>query len=234
MTQSVAFAKKDFKGLFGSYRREKFTENEGSNTSFGVDLMLSTLLPLTPIVKSSTDRSSSGEALNYATFFNVELNFFFTLYYNWELFANIAYYNYETRKETPSSDPTLPIFHLFEMDVTPAMLGLKYRFSTSDFVPYIGASGGLAYVKRKGFYDNNAVIYNEQHLTCFVGQVLAGVEFYFAPKAGIRLEASAHYMQLPEKVFDPGQQVTLAELPLLSYQSNPWSIRYASGLFFLF
>ena len=48
-----AFAeKKDFKGLFGSYRREKFTENEGNSTDFGVDLSLSTLLPVQPLVQN--------------------------------------------------------------------------------------------------------------------------------------------------------------------------------------
>ncbi|MFM8313527.1 MAG: hypothetical protein ACKOA8_04515, partial [Deltaproteobacteria bacterium] len=73
-------AKKDFKGLFGSYRREKFTENEGNSTDFGMDLMLSTLLPVTSVVKSAQNESTPSvfDSLNYATFFNIEASFWFT------------------------------------------------------------------------------------------------------------------------------------------------------------
>jgi hypothetical protein len=36
INESAAFgAKKDFKGLFGSYRRDKFTENEGRESDWG-------------------------------------------------------------------------------------------------------------------------------------------------------------------------------------------------------
>ncbi len=232
--ENCAYAKKDFRGLFGSYRREKFTENEATSGDFGVDVLLSSLIPLTPIVKSSTSTTSAGEPMNYATFFNFELNFFYTLYYEWELFFNIANYSYETRKLTnEGSDGKTPIFHHFEMDVNPAMLGAKYRFSTSDIVPYAGASLGLAYVKRKGYYDNNLTIFNEQYLTSVVGQLMAGVEFFFAPRAGIRFEVAAHYLQLPEKTYDD-PSATDGMFPVMTYQSSPWSFRYASGLFFMF
>ena len=52
-------AKKDFKGLFGSYRREKFTENEAGSGEIGVDILLSTLLPVTPEeIENRTDMRS--------------------------------------------------------------------------------------------------------------------------------------------------------------------------------
>jgi hypothetical protein len=87
---AFAATKKDFKGLFGSYRRDRYTENEGRSTDFGMDLMLSTLIPVTNIVSSfdgtrPSDANSIAEMqaqsspLNYATFFNVEGTFFFIL-----------------------------------------------------------------------------------------------------------------------------------------------------------
>lgn len=230
-----AVAKKDFKGLFGSYRREKFTENEARSTDFGVDLMLSTLLPLMPIVKSSEDptRQSSGEPMSYSTFFNFETTFFFTLMYHWQFFANIGYYTYEARKEnTTRTDPSLPLFHQFEMDAIPLIGGVKYRFGTDDIVPYVGAGVGVAYVRRKGSYDYNDQQFNEEFLNALCGQIIFGIEFYFSARAGIRLETSAHYFKLPAKTFDT--LGTPGNFPIILYQGNPWSMRYASGLFFLF
>lgn len=230
-----AFAKKDFKGLFGSYRREKFTENEARSTDFGMDIMLSTLLPVTPIVKSSEDptRASAGDPMHFSTFFNFEASFFVTLVYHWELFANVGYYTYETRKEnTTRTDPSLPLFHQFEMDAIPVTMGLKYRFGTDDIVPYLGLGAGMSYVRRKGFYDYNDAQFNEEHLNVLAGQIIAGLEFYFSPRAGIRLETSALYLKLPAKTFDT--LGTPGNFPIIKYQGNTWMVRYASGLFFLF
>jgi len=229
-------AKKDFKGLFGSYRREKFTENEARSTSFGVDFMLSTLFPLTPIVSSAESRSVGLTPLSSSSFFNFEASFFLTLNYNFELFANVGIYTYETRKEnTERNDPSLPLFHLFEMDAYPMVLGVKYRLSTDDIVPYIGAGMGLAYVRRKGFYDNSPGTMDQEFSTVLTGQVTVGLEFFFSSNAGIRLESSAMFFKLPERTFDPsGPSGNPAFLPILSYQANPWLIRYASGIFVLF
>jgi len=237
----VAFAKKDFKGLFGSYRREKFTENEANSSDFGMDIMLSTLLPLSPLVKSEeTTRGGAGTPMHYATFFDIETSFFFTLDYHWELFANIGYYSYETRKEnTVFTNPQLPLFHQFEMEVVPLVFGVRYRLTTDDIVPYIGAGAGPAYVHRKGFYDYNPVLFKEQFMNVLAAEVIVGVEFFFSSNAGIRLETAAHYLRLPADTYDalgsgaaPGSAV--GQLPILNFQANPWSIRYASGLFFLF
>ena len=228
-----AFAKKDFKGLFGSYRREKFTENEANSSDFGMDIMLSTLLPVTPIVKSSEVKGSPGEAMSYSTFFNFETSFFLTLSYHWELFANVGYYTYETSKANATQgNPALPLFHLFEMDVFPAVLGVKYRFGTDDIVPYVGAGVGAAYVRRKGYYDYNSVNFNEEYSTVLAAQLVAGIEFFFSSRAGIRLETAAHYLRLAAKEYATGGSATT--FPIMIYQGNPWAIRYASGIFFLF
>ena len=224
-------AKKDFRGLFGSYRRERFIENEARSSDFGIDLMLSTLIPLTPIVKSSED-GTSFSAMHYATFFNFETTFFLTLNYHFETFANIGYYTYETRKEnTKFQNPQLPLFQQFEMEVVPGTLGIKYRLSTDDIVPYFGVGAGVAYVRRKGFYDynNNFLL---THSTVFTAQAIVGLEFFFAARTGIRLEASAHYLKLPIEQFTTGGSP--ATFPIIEFQGNPWSVRYASGLFFLF
>lgn len=228
-----AFAKKDFKGLFGSYRREKFTENEARSTDFGMDIMLSTLLPLTSIVNSTEVRGAGGTSMSYSTFFNIETSFFLTLAYNWETFLNIGYYTYETRREnTLRNDPTLPLFHQFEMTAYPAVLGLKYRFGADDIVPYFGMGAGVAFVRRKASYDYSAVQGKETYSTVLAGQIIAGLEFFFSPRAGIRLETAAHYMKLKPDEYDSGGAP--ANLPIIQFQGNSWSLRYASGIFFLF
>jgi len=228
-------AKKDFKGLFGSYRREKFTENEARKSDFGVDLLLSTLIPLSPLVKSAEDPAGANfSALQYSTFFNVEATIFYSLFYHWQLFANIGYYTYSTRKENVASDvsnPELPLFHQFEIQAIPVTGGVKYRFSTEDIVPYVGAGIGYAFVKRKGSYDSSAAVDNDS-VNVIAGQVMAGFEFYFSPRAGLRLEAAAFYMKLPQRTFNP--QGNPAITPVFMYEANPLLMRYASGLFVLF
>jgi len=225
-------AKRDFKGLFGSYRRERFTENEGHSSDLGIDLMLSTLLPATPIVKTSETRGADGVAMNYSTFFNVETTIFLTLSYHFEAFANIGYYSYDTRKQNSSfGTANLPLFQQFEMHVIPLLAGIKYRLSTEDIVPYIGAGAGVSYVQRKASYDYNPQ-YNEQFATVLTAEVLGGLEFFFSSKAGIRMELAAYYMQLSAFTFDTGG--TAATFPIFNYQANPWTVKYSSGIFFLF
>lgn len=237
---SEAFAKKDFKGLFGSYRREKFTENEGKSSDFGVDLMLSTLLPVTSMVKSQESRGGAIEDLSYSTFFNVEGSMFLTLNYHWEIFTNFGYYNYETRKEnalTRNSLPDTPIFHQFELTAFPIILGAKYRLSREDIVPYIGAGAGFAFCKRKGSYDNDpsGIKTDTDSQSVLAAQVTLGLEFFFDSRAGIRLEMSGMYLGLPERIYDYGKGTgSVAINPILVYQKNPWTVRYASGIFFLF
>jgi hypothetical protein len=225
--------KKDFRGLFGNYRREQYVENEGNSTDFGMDFQLSTLLPITPIVTSLEAVGGTEANLKYATFFNFEIGFLLTLGYHWELFGTIGYYTYDTRKEnTVFTDPALPLFHQFEMMMIPAMGGVRYRFTTDDIVPYVGVGMGIAYTRRKGSYDYSDPTFHQQYLNCIVGQATAGVEFFIAARAGIRLELSAYFMNLPAFSFQPGAGITT--FPLIQYKANPWSVRYSSGLFVLF
>ncbi|MFM8316243.1 MAG: outer membrane beta-barrel protein, partial [Deltaproteobacteria bacterium] len=218
-----------------SYRREKFTENEGNSTDFGFDLMLSTLLPITSVVKSAETSALNFNSLNYATFFNVEGSFWFSLGYHWALYANVGRYSYETRKQNqqtldnPSSDP---LFQKFELEAVPAIAGIRYRLSREDLVPYVSLGIGLAYVHRKGSNEAGTNNTDEEYQTVACGHGAVGLEFFFAPKAGLRVEASAYYFNLPLRTFDP--QGTIGVTPQLQYQSNVWSLRYASGVFFLF
>ncbi len=229
----AASSKKDFRGLFGNYRREQYVENEGRSSDFGMDFNLSTLLPITPIVQSIETQGGTADNLKYATFFNFELGFFLSLSYHWELYGSLGYYTYDTRKEnTVYTDPALPLFHQFEMTMIPAMAGVRYRLSTDDIVPYVGVGMGMAYTKRKGSYDYSDPTTDTQYLNAIIGQALAGVEFYIAARAGIRLEVSAYFMNLPAREFRPG--ATITTFPALEYKSNPWSVRYSSGLFVLF
>jgi len=230
----VLAAKRDFKGLFGSYRREKFTENEAQSSDFGMDLMLSTLLPLSPTVKSQESTGGAQTALGASNFFNLETSFFLTMGYHFQFYALVGYYTYETRKENGTrgnADPTLPLFHQFEMTAFPALLGIKYRFSTSDIVPYIGAGAGMSFVSRKASYDYSTSNFTD-NTTALTGQGLIGVEFFFAPRAGIRLEAAGMYMNLAATTFDTGGSPT--SNPIMYLQGGLLAMRYASGLFILF
>ncbi len=223
-------AKKDFKGLFGSYRKEKFVENEARSTDYGMDLLLSTLVPSTPLVQS--DEGTGPKSLHYATFFNLEAAFFFTLGYHWELFTNIGWYKYDTRKEnTERNDPTLPLFHQFELEAYPLTVGIKYRFSLEDMVPYVGFGVGFSYVRRKGFYDYHAT-FDQEYSNVLTAELIGGLEFFFHPRIGIRLEVAGFYLNLKErKPAIPGSAVAF---PKFTYQGNLILVRYASGLFILF
>lgn len=220
--------KKDFKGLFGNYRRDKFVENEGNPSDFGVNILLSTLIPVTNIVRS---REGTVEGpLNYATFFDLELEFFMTLSYNWELFARIGYYDYDTRLENRVfTDPAQPLFHEFSMKVFPIMAGIKYRFGRDDIVPYIGAGVGIGYVERRASFDFNPAV-DREVATPLLGELLGGFEFFFGARAGLRLELAVMYMKLSERTYNAGGGNT----PIFTYRSNPFMVRYASGIFVLF
>ena len=152
------------------------------------------------------------------------------------IYANVGKYSYESRKKNDSSTEALPVFHHFELDATPAIAGVRYRLSQDDIVPYISLGIGMAYVHRKGFTEgstsNSALYTEEEYQTVACGHGAAGVEFFFAPKAGLRVEASAYYMNLPERTTEPGG--TIGYRPKIQFQSNVWSLRYASGIFFLF
>jgi opacity protein-like surface antigen len=232
--EDVYAAKKDFKGLFGSYRREKFTENEARSSDLGMDIMLSTLIPVTSVANSSETSATSGTPLAFSTFFNVEASVFYSINYNWQAFLNIGYYNYETRKEN-GSITTQPLFHHFEMTAYPATAGIKYRFSMEDIVPYIGIGGGIAHVKRYGSYDSDssgslgAVDYSN----VLTFSVITGVEFYFMPRMGVRLEMAAMFLKLNPLNYNPSPS-SMDRVPALFFQANVWTLRYASGIFFLF
>lgn len=224
-------AKKDFKGLFGSYRREKFTENEGAGGEFGVDLMLSTLMPITSVIQSQETTGGGVNSLNYATFFNVEGGIHYSLTYNWLLFASVGYYDYDTRKQTASSPAGKPNFHQFTMSTIPILVGAKYRFGSSDIVPYLGIGAGISKITQKVFYDS-APQNEVRNFTAPTGEVVGGFEFYFAPKAGIRMEIAAYFMKVDAATYASGGLIQ--DLPTFTYSANIWSVRYASGLFFMF
>ncbi|MBY0369414.1 porin family protein [bacterium] len=232
LAQETLAAKKDFKGLFGSYRREKFTENEGNLSDVGMDLMLSTLLPLSTVVTSTASTPTAAQGLYYSTFFNLEGTFFFTMSYNWELFANLGYYSYDTRKlNEGTTQGTGARYHVVKIDIAPITLGAKYRFGTSDIVPYVGAGIGAAYVKRYTEHTSSNLS-NTLYNWALTAQVLGGVEFFISPNTGIRLEAAVSYLGLSAHTYDaPGAASTN---PTIYYQANPIAVRYASGVFFLF
>jgi opacity protein-like surface antigen len=232
-------ARKDFKGLFGSYRQPRFTENEGRDTDFGFDIMLSTMLPLSPVISSQESVGGAVNPLQSSMFFNGEGSVFVSLNYHWEFYGSVGYYTYESRKQSVSTGATdvLPRFHQFELSAIPMILGVRYRLNREDFVPYFGLGLGMSRVHRRSFYDFNSFsgglpLQDENFSTVVTAQLTAGVEFYFASRAGIRLEASAYYMRLPAAQWQPagGPQPNA----WMYYGANPWFIRYASGLFFLF
>ncbi len=224
-------AKKDFKGLFGSYRRERFTENEAGSGELGLDLMLSTLLPITPLIQSQEAVNGPITGLNYATFFNVQGGLTYSLTYNWLLYSSVGYFSYDTRKQTASSSAQKPSYHQFDMTAVPLILGVKYRLNTTDIVPYIGLGAGLSLINQKGYYDDS-VQNKTRSLSALTGEVVAGVEFYFAAKAGIRMEVAGYFMKLDADSFNSGAPP--GSVPILYFQANNWSVRYASGIFFLF
>lgn len=226
-------SKKDFKGLFGSYKRERFVENEARESDLGIDLSLSTLLPMSDVVRSTTTRGDAGSALYYATFFNVEGTLLYSLWYNWQFYFTTGNFSYDTRVErTDPSDATQTIFSNAEFQGTPFLLGVRYRFSNEDIVPYIGAGAGVTMVTRRASYDNDKNVKGEEKSSVITGQVQAGVEFYVSPRAGIRLEVSGLYMQAKEYQYDAGGLA--ANHPILIFQPNVLSVRYSSGLFYLF
>jgi hypothetical protein len=192
--------------------------------------MLSTLLPVSPIVKS-LENGGALTNLKYSTFFNAEVGFNLSFAYHWQAFVTGGYYSYDTRRENTVSnqDPANPTFSQFEMTLYPVVLGCRYRFNTSDIVPYVSLSGGVVFAQRRGFYDN-APLSDSQKLTGTVLQAAAGLEFYISPRTGLRLEMSATQLQLPARTYEPGAN----SLATLFYQGNPLTVRYASGLFVLF
>ncbi len=227
-------AKKDFKGLFGSYRRERFIENEARSTDFGFNVMLSTLFPVNPIVSSTESASVGASAMPSSNFFNVEGELFFSLDYNWQIFSNFGYFSFDTRREnTIFTQATRPLFQTFEMSAVPVTLGVKYRFGEDDIVPFVGVGIGVAWTTRKGGFDYDANAVDEEKKNCIVGQVMAGLEFYFHSRAGIRLEAGAYNFRLPERTFDYSRGAGVANHPIEVYNANPWLIRYSSGIFIL-
>lgn len=237
---SEAFAKKDFKGLFGSYRRERFTENEARENAFGVDILLSTLFPIQDVVRSQEDTSGTTTALNYSVFFNFEGTLWYSINYNWVLTGTFGWYNYATRKENnltlnnPASTQT-PIFHEFELTAFPVVAGIRYRFLRDDIVPYIGAGVGMAFTTRKGSYDNDppGIYTHTVKESVLAGHVAAGLEFYFSPNAGLRIEASGFYLNVPARTMAVSGGI-IANQPTFLAQAHPISIRYASGVFMTF
>lgn len=229
-------AKRDFKGLFGSYRRERFIENEANSSDFGVDIMLSTLLPMSAIVSSQESTGGEYKPLNYSAFFNGEIAVNYSLSYNYELFLSGGYYTYETRKqnETPESGSTTKraIFHIYELTATPIILGLRYRLNNEDLVAYLGAGIGMTTARQKAYYDYNSSVNYDQTFNAVTGELLLGFEFYFAARAGIRLEMAGYLFNFPETSFAAGG--TPAINPNFKFSASPILVRYASGLFFLF
>lgn len=241
-TVDALAAKRGFKGLFSSYRQPRFTENEGRDTDFGLDLLLSTMLPLTPVISSQEVINGPIAPLQSSMFFNGESSLFVSLNYSWQFFASIGYYTYESRKQSAPSassiSSALVSFHQFELTAIPIVAGVRYRLTQDDFVPYFGAGIGMSRVTRHSFYDYVATgpdgkpLENETIENAVTAEVMAGVEFYFTSRAGIRLEASAYYMHLTATQWRPG--VDPKTNTWMYAGANPWFVRYASGLFLLF
>lgn len=233
-----AYAAKDYMGLFGSYRRDKYTENEDHDTDIGIDVSLSTMFPVSPVISSQQTVGGSIDALPSALFFNGEVSVFATLAYNWELYGTVGFYSYDTRKLSQSTGPTdvLPRYHQFEMDSIPLVAGFRYRFSRSDIVPYLGLGAGVSRVHRKAYYDftttqGGSALQDEDYNTVLTGEVVGGFEFFFASGAGIRLETSAYYLNLPSRSFTPNGGPSINTW--MFYGANPWFIRYSCGIFVL-
>src|SRR3989338_6005837 len=163
-------AKRDFKGLFGSYRRERFIENEAQSSDFGIDVMVSTLLPLTNIVSSQETSNGPYQPLYYAAFFNGELSFLFTINYHFETFLTVGYYTYETRKENKELDIANPLFHEFALTAAPVLVGLRYRLSQEDLVPYLGAGLGMTHVRQTASYAHDSQTRDESAFNAITGE----------------------------------------------------------------
>ncbi|MBI1860504.1 MAG: outer membrane beta-barrel protein [Deltaproteobacteria bacterium] len=228
----MAAPKRDFKGLFGSYRRERFTENEARSTDFGMDFSLSTLLPVGSIVQSS-ESGSGYTPLNYAAFFDAEVSFLLSFGYHFQTFLSIGYYDYSTRKENAATSSTAkpPQFHDFDMTAIPILLGARYRFGTEDIVPYLGAGVGMANVHQKAYYEYSSE-FDDITQNVVAGQLIAGLEFYVSSRVGLRLEMSGFVMALPAG--GPWTPSGTTSFPSFQYSGSPISVRYASGLFWLF
>jgi len=233
LASPVLAARKDFKGLFGSYQREKFTENEAHDSDWGLDLSLSSMLPVSSVATSITTNGGSASPMRYSTFFNVEGSLLFSLDYHWQFYASTGYFSYDTRKETSNNSAAKALFHMFDLKAIPVILGVRHRFSVEDIVPYLGLGVGISRVTRKGSYDISGSAVNERIDNAVTGQLQGGLEFYFSPRAGLRLEIAAHYMKTPEFNFDSAGTGSV-DLPDIIYQPNIFSVRYSSGLFFLF
>lgn len=224
---------KNFKGLFGSYHQEKYIENEGNFSDLGFEILMSTIFPLEPVVKTSQQFGYDGTPMQYTTFFNGEAQVSFSLGYNFEFFGGIGYYSYDTREvnaEYPSSSGALQ-YQRFSMSMVPVFGGVRYRFSSDDIVPYLGVAAGESLVTRTGYYDYTSVE-SVSNFWAPMGMVLTGIEFYISSRVGIRLEASAAYFALPSDNFDPGG-LSLATYPMFNFDYGLWTLRYASGIFFL-
>lgn len=223
-------AKEDFKSLFGSYRREKFVENEGRKAFFGTTLALSTMFPVTSVVKSK-EIGFDQKDLSYSSFFDIEGELFLNLNYDWQFFVKAGYFTYDSRRENEKDrNPQLPIFHEFSLKSIPVMGGVKYRFSRQDIVPYVGVAAGMAFVKRRGSYDNDKNTFDEESASVLTAEVQLGLDFYFSSRAGIRLEVAGNYLKLAPRFYDPGGSVHAD----FDYQPNVMSVRYSSGIFLLF
>jgi len=169
--------------------------------------------------------------MRYSTFFNIEASVLFSLAYHWQLYASAGHYSYETRKENTNTNASSALFHEFEFKAVPVLLGARYRFGVEDIVPYVGLGVGFANIYRKGSYDSGPLV-NEQTDNVIAAQALAGLEFYFSPRAGLRMEVGGYYFNCPSFTFAKGSDKTVN--PDMIYQSNIFSVRYSSGLFFLF
>src|SRR5262249_23350502 len=118
------------------------------------------------------------------------------------------------------------------LSMYPVLLGVRYRLSTDDIVPYVGIAAGPTFVTRRASFDYNVTTFDEQKTTVLAAEMIAGLEFFFSPRAGIRLAISGYYVRLPSRIYDTGANP--GSFPIFTYQANPISLRYSSGVFFLF
>ncbi len=228
---SKAFASKDFKGMFGNYQADKYTENEGNDSDFGIDISLSTMMPLSPVISSAPAGTSNYTSLYSSMFFNGEISAFLTFAYRWEFFASVGYYTYDSRVQLPISY-TAPLYLSYTMTSIPVVGGVRYRFADGDIVPYVGVGAGVSWVTRQTTYDdstlNGSATGSQNSSAVLTGEVVGGFEFFFTSHAGVRLEVSAYYLALPSVYYNPPGNASAL------YAANPWFLRYSSGVFILF
>jgi hypothetical protein len=229
-----SFGAKDNRGvkaLFGTYKREKFTENEARYSDIGTEILLSTMYPLGSLVRAR-DGASAFADMQSSLFFNGEINVFFTLNYSWQFLITGGYYSFETRQQfsVPFGSQNIAAFRFYNFETIPILAGVKYRMGTGDIVPYVGVSGGINLYTSKYSFDYSTQTIVKRGMAPTI-QAAFGVDFYVTPRIGLKVELAGYMMLIPA---DSNTIVVSPNTHDFTTSANPISVRYASGIFILF